>query len=198
MTMRPTPQNSVTAACESCGKTFSPRQPHHRQCDACFRPPPRGSGRRPSGAQQSQRRIPQFPLAYFEFDSENKPYLLPVFVSKEQMDPLANLLANGQPHLTTGQIRRFFNECRQIERLLNVEGRSWEQVSARFEKLSAHAQNASSGQNRKIPREFQEFIDINVNRVSSADDPRKAFLDGFIQHFEALVGFGAAHMRRDR
>ena len=203
-------RNSNSATCDSCGKTFNPRLPSHKLCDDCFRPPRRGSGDRQSGGgggQTGQRRqrdrrrprnappVPALPPAYFELDDKGEPYLLPAFVSRTTLDPLAQRLATAHPRLTTGQMRRFFNHCRQLERRLNVEGETWQQVSASFEALSAHAQNASSGLSAKIPIDFQNFIDGNIRRVSSADDPRKAFLDGFMPHFEALVGFGAAHMR---
>ncbi|MCY4583355.1 MAG: type III-A CRISPR-associated protein Csm2 [Chloroflexi bacterium] len=146
-----------------------------------------GRDRRPD-----QGAPPRFPDSYFGKDERGDDYLLPVFVSTE-VDELAKRFANGNPRLTTGQLRRFFNHCREIERRLRVEDRSWEQVSAEFVKLRSHAQNAEA--RRLIPRDFQQFIDRNVDRVTASENPRSAFLDGFIQHFEALVGFGSAYMR---
>ena len=138
--------------------------------------------------------LPKFPDSYFGTDNQGRSYLQSDFVSKKNVDPLAKQLAHrSNPKLTTGQIRRFFNHCREIERQLNVDGESWHQVSASFEALCYHAQNAVAA--RKIPREFQDFIDENVNRVVSAEEPETAFLDGFLPHFEALVGFGAAYLR---
>ena len=92
-------------------------------------------------------------------------------------------------------MRRFFNHCRQLERRLQADGESWEQVAAGFEVLCSHARYAQSA--RKVPVEFTKFIDDNVQRVVTDSNPREAFLRGFLPHFEALVGFGAAHMRRD-
>ncbi len=141
-----------------------------------------------------KRTLLKFPDSYFKPDKMDKSYLQPAFVSKKNVDPLAKHLGKyANPKLTTGQLRRFFNHCREIERRLKVDGESWEQVSARFEVLCCHAQNARSG--RKIPIEFQRFIDENVKRVVIAKEPKKAFLDGFLPHFEALVGFGAAHLK---
>lgn len=151
------------------------------------------SSRQPIGGQQG-REIPPLPDSYFIMD-EGKPCLHTAFVSKKTVDPLALSLARANPGLTTGQIRRFFNYCRDIERKLNVDGESWPKVAADFQSLSAHAHYACPGRNNKIPVEFRQFIDDNVNRVTSSDDPRVAFLEGFVPHFEALVGFGAAHMR---
>lgn len=148
--------------------------------------------RRGGNQQQQQPDIPQFPDSYFICD-QGEPCLHTAFVARNVVDPLARHLANANPRLTTGQIRRFFNHCREIERRLKVDGEIWPRVAADFQSLSAHAQYAASS--HKIPQGFQQFIDLNVNRVVSSEDPRAAFLDGFVPHFEALVGFGAAHMR---
>ena len=149
---------------------------------------------RGGGSQQNNLPMPTFPKSYFLPD-EKKPCLNTAFVSKKTVDPLAQGLADAHPRLTTGQIRRFFNHCRELERKLKVDGESWPRVAADFEALSAHAQYACPGRNNKIPVEFRQFIDDNVDRVTAAEDPRTAFLEGFLPHFEALVGFGAAHMR---
>ena len=138
---------------------------------------------------------PKFPDDYFATDSSGERYLRPEFVRKQQVDDLARRLANSRPGLTTGQVRRFFNHCRLIERRLSIDDESWERVSASFESLSYHAQNAAGS--NKIPRDFQDFIDANVKRVSSADNPKNAFLKGFVLHFEALVGYGAAHLKKE-
>ena len=143
-----------------------------------------------------RREAPRFPSNYFATDEENRRYLQPAFVARKTVDPLARQLArHARPALTTGQMRRFFNHCRQLERRLQADGESWEQVAAGFEGLCSHAQYAQSA--RKIPAEFRGFIDDNVQRVVSDGNPREAFLRGFLPHFEALVGFGAAHMRKD-
>lgn len=155
---------------------------------------PRERRGRGGGSRSPRGNLPKFPDSYFETDSQGRSYLQPAFVSKKNVDSLAEQLAyRSKPKLTTGQIRRFFNHCREIERQLNVDGESWHQVSAGFEALCYHAQNAVA--THKIPREFQDFIDKNVKRVVSAKEPERAFLDGFLPHFEALVGFGAAYMK---
>ena len=161
---------------------------------------PNRSGRGGQGRQRGNRpppklpNMPRFSDSYFGKDSKDRPYLLPEFVSKGKVDTLARRLANENPRLTTGQARRFFNHCREIERRLMFD-ESWEEVSASFESLSFHAQNAASSRPSKIPRGFQTFIDENVRRVTSSEDPERAFIEGFLPHFEALMGYGSAHMR---
>ncbi len=155
-----------------------------------------GHGRRrgqewPRGEQTA---MPTLPRSYFPTVDREPPCLDTAFVSKRNLDGMARHLArSARPALTTGQIRRFFNHCRVIERRLVVEGEPWKRVAASFEMLGCHAQNAQAA--HKIPRDFQRFIDENVDRVTSSADPKTAFLKGFLPHFEALVGFGAAHLK---
>ena len=150
--------------------------------------------RRPDRGER--REAPKFPSSYFAADEENRRCLQPAFVARKTVDPLARQLErHANPALTTGQMRRFFHHCRQLERRLQADGESWKQVAASFEALSSHTQYAQSA--HKIPVEFRRFINDHVQRVVTDSNPREAFLRGFLPHFEALVGFGAAHMRRD-
>ena len=151
--------------------------------------PERGRGGAP--ANRTRQEVPKLPSDYFAIDQDNRRYLQLPFVAKNTIDPLARQLY--QARLTTGQLRRFFNHCRQIERRLRTEDESWEQVSAKFQTLSAHAQYALSA--GKIPREFMEFVDTNIRRVEDDSNPCEAFLRGFMPHFEALVGFASLHLR---
>lgn len=138
--------------------------------------------------------MPALPRTYFLAGDEESPCLDTAFVSKRNLDGMARYLVySAKPALTTGQVRRFFNHCRVIERRLVVANESWKRVAASFEMLGCHAQNAQAA--RKIPRDFQGFIDDNIARVISYADPKTAFLKGFLPHFEALVGFGAAHLK---
>ena len=164
---------------------------------AGFRDKPRSEGGHPrdQGRRRDERTaMPSLPATYFSADAQDHPCLNTAFVSKGNMDPMARYFAkDARPRLTTGQVRRFFNHCRMIERRLALDGEPWERVSASFEMLSCHAQNAQAA--GKIPDEFQRFIEDNVARVVSSADPKTSFLEGFLPHFEALVGFGAAHLK---
>lgn len=147
------------------------------------------SGKR--GRRPSRPRARTFPDSYFQQDDGGHRCLRIDFVSRDKLEPLVEALRRQR--LTNGQMRRFFNHCREIERLLMVEGHSWDRVAARFASISAHAHNAAAS--KKIPRPFRTFIDENVRRVLASDHPREAFLMGFIRHFEALVGFSAGRLQ---
>ena len=151
----------------------------------------RGGGRHGGdGGRPGPRRLPD---SYFQPDPDGHPCLRHEFVSRRTLDPYVHAFATSKPRLTTAQMRRFFNHCREMERLLTVERYSWERVAARFASVSAHAHNAAAA--NKIPPKFRGFIDENVDRVLASDNPREAFLTGFLRHFEALVGFSAGRLR---
>ena len=65
---------------------------------------------------------------------------------------------------------------------------------AAFLILDATAADAFGKSPRKIPESFHEFIRCNVDAVHDEKD----FLEGFLPHFEALVGFGARFFQRER
>ena len=129
------------------------------------------------------------PKDYFGTDAKNRPYLLPEFVAKDKVSPLAEELASKQHDLTVGQLRRFFNHCRRIEQRLQEGGVSWERVAANFEMLRCYAYDARK--KGKIPAGFHAFIDGNVELVNQASDSELAFREGFMLHYEALVSYFA-------
>ena len=114
------------------------------------------------------------------------------FVAKATVEPLARKL--GQDRLTMSQLRRFFLYCRNIERRIRSRQTTWEQEKARVAKLSAFAADAAGKRPPKIPLLFRDFIDQKVKMVQSEKD----FLEGFMEHFEALVGFAALHLREEK
>jgi CRISPR type III-A-associated protein Csm2 len=111
------------------------------------------------------------------------------YVAKTNVETLARELARDG--LNMHQLRRFFNYCREIERRLRLH-QAWEAEEASVAKLSAFAADAAG--KSKIPKSFHHFIDENVQRTKSSDD----FLKGFMEHFEALVGFAALYMKEER
>jgi CRISPR type III-A-associated protein Csm2 len=122
---------------------------------------------------------------------DNAGHLRPEFVAKENVDNLARRF--DRDGLNMHQLRRFFNYCREIERRLRSES-SWEAERINVAKLSAFAADAAGKKPAKIPPSFREFLDKNVEQIHS----RKDFLEGFMEHFEALVGFSALYLKEER
>ncbi len=127
---------------------------------------------------------------YFDIDD----HLKPEYVSREKIEPLIQKMANGSPKLTTGQMRRFFRHCRTLETRLKSKAATWSELRTQFQFLDAAASDAYGKSQRKIPSLFYDFIQRNVHAVKSEKD----FREGFIPHFEALVGFGSLHIQKDR
>lgn len=124
---------------------------------------------------------------YFDGDGNLKPE----YVSRLKVDPLVQAMGQASPQLTAHQVRRFFQHCRAIEARLKAKQAGWGEVNADFRKLDVGAADAFGKSTKKIPRLFHDFIQRNVAAVHTEKD----FANGFIPHFEALVGFGAQHLR---
>ncbi len=133
---------------------------------------------------------PKWPDCLEDGYFDQSGHLLPGYVERERMEPLAQTMAGSRPELTTHQVRRFFQHCRAIEARLRA-GASWEAEQAAFRKLDVAAADAFGKSPPKIPVLFHDFIKRNVAAVRTERD----FLDGFLPHFEALVGFGTQYFR---
>lgn len=132
------------------------------------------------------------------FDAQGN--LKPEYVSRERVEPLveAMCLHHNQPRrdgLTSHQVRRYFGHCRAIEtRLKSATGATWASVLPEIKKLDVAAADGFAKRPGKIPDLFHDFVKTNVAAIKSEKD----FLNGFLPHFEALVGFGTAHFKRER
>ena len=113
------------------------------------------------------------------------------FTSREFLEKLVREMSRARPPLTNHQLRRFFQHCRAIESRLKTKKNNWRSVEANFRFVDAAAADAFGKSSRKIPAIFHEFIKRNVAAVRDEKD----FLKGFLPHFEALVGFGALHLK---
>jgi CRISPR type III-A-associated protein Csm2 len=132
---------------------------------------------------------------FYGKDEEGRPKLRLEYVSREKVEPLVQEMSRARPQLTMHQLRRFFQHCRATEAKLKQNAASWESEQANFAKLDSAAADAFGKEPKKIPRLFHDFIQRNVAAVKTKED----FLKGFLPHFEALVGFGALHLKeRDR
>jgi CRISPR type III-A-associated protein Csm2 len=117
--------------------------------------------------------------------------LHPGYVVRERMEPLARKMADAK--LTSNQVRRFFQHCRAIEARLRAKTSKWECELAQVKKLDVAVADAFGKSPPKVPEIFRDFIQRNVAAVRSEKD----FLEGFLPHFEALVGFGRFRSERN-
>lgn len=122
---------------------------------------------------------------YFDGDGN----LRPDYVSRKCMEPLVQEM--GRADLSMHQVRRFFHHCRAIEARLKARTSTWGAEQTVFAMLDVAAADAFGKKDRKIPALFHDFVRRNVAAVHTETD----FLRGFLQHFEALVGFGTKHLK---
>lgn len=140
------------------GKTSSPRPPGQRD---------HASGHRSDPSTSS-------PL----FDPAKSEVELVDSLAEEQADRLGNTSINS------AQLRRFFGEVKDLFRRLEA-GRSYKaEIEPLFKMMRSKASYAWRGGNNKIPKQFHDFIDNGVKKVSDEKEFRL-----FVKHFEAVVGF---------
>ena len=84
--------------------------------------------------------------------------------------------------LTSSQLRRFFNEFRQLEKKVRVD--DFPKVLPLIKMVKSKASYAANRSQSKIPKSFKEFLVNNINMINSKDD-----FVAFMLFFEAIVGF---------
>jgi CRISPR type III-A-associated protein Csm2 len=121
-------------------------------------------------------------------------YLKIDYVSRDKVEPFVKAICHSSPRLTTHQVRRYFGHCRFLETRLRGGSVPWEDVLPEVKKLAIAAADGLHKQPKKIPDLFHDFIQRNVDKIKNQKD----FLQGFLPHFEALIGFGQAHFDKGR
>lgn len=84
--------------------------------------------------------------------------------------------------LSSAQLRKFFNEFRQLEKKVGTEG--FDKVKPLIKMVKSKAAYASNPSNPKIPASFKNFLATNIDRIEI-----KREFQAFMLHFEAVVGF---------
>ena len=130
-------------------------------------------------------------LASGYFDAQSN--LKIEYVGRKWVEPLVKAMCQASNGLTSHQIRRYFGHCRAVESRLK-SGASWGSVLADIQKLDVAAADGIAKRPSKIPKLFHDFIRRNVAAIRTKED----FLNGFLPHFEALIGFGAIHLKKER
>jgi len=84
--------------------------------------------------------------------------------------------------LSSAQLRRFFNEFKQLEKKVKIEG--FEKIKPLIKMGKSKAAYAFNPKKPKIPSAFKDFLVNNINEINSEKD-----FQAFMLHFEAVVGF---------
>ncbi len=133
--------------------------------------------------------VDQFWLNYLSggyFDADG--YLRLEYVHRQRADELARALADAG--LTRTQLRRFFQHCRALETRLRSKQATWRSIAPDVTAIDSKAVASLRRANAAIPELFYDFLVKNVAAIASEKD----FLEGFLPHYAAVVGFGAAYI----
>jgi CRISPR-associated protein Csm2 len=169
--------NTGEAKCKSCGKSFTPREPHYKLCPDCNR---KG---RPAPSTRTSIFPPGYPN-YFDTDHVLKPEFVTSLA-----DDIAKELGQVWPKMTMHQLRAFYAHVKRQENALKNH-RPFKEVLVEISKLKAIANERASKE--KIPNYFRDFIDRNVDKSKDED----AFVKGFVEHFQAVVAYCAGTIER--
>lgn len=84
--------------------------------------------------------------------------------------------------LSSAQLRKFFNEFRQLEKKVDHQG--FEKILPLIKMVKSKASYAANPNNPKIIPQFRDFLINNTDEIKDSMD-----FKAFILHFEAVVGF---------
>ena len=84
--------------------------------------------------------------------------------------------------LSSAQLRRFFGEFRQLEKMVKVM--DFDRVKPLIKMVKSKASYAANPANPKIPESFKNFLIQNIDAINTKED-----FEAFMLHFEAVVGF---------
>lgn len=93
-----------------------------------------------------------------------------------------NMKIDSNRSLSSAQLRRFFNDFRQLEKKVKIEG--FEKIKPLIKMVKSKAAYASNPKKPKIPQAFKDFLVQHISSVNSEKD-----FQAFMLHFEAVVGF---------
>jgi len=157
-----------------CGKPI--RDPKFDTCYDC-------SQRRQGGGDRATQRLTDEYLKGGYFDVSGNIYedLLTTMA-----DQIAQMFAKAYPKLKNHQLRRFYQHTRAAENKLRMTS-DWPSTNVDIKKLKSFVAEAKGKD--KVPEVFYDFINRNIDWVKD----EKSFLQGFLEHFQAVVAYFTFH-----
>ena len=125
------------------------------------------------------------PENYFFTDSGQE------IIREELLDEKAKSLAQSfgedrRNPLSQTQLRRFFNDLRNLEKRVNRS--SFDEVKPLIKMVKSKVAYASKD---KIPHSFEKFMNDSISAIETKKD-----FEAFMLHFEAVVGFSKKYLDR--
>ena len=88
--------------------------------------------------------------------------------------------------LTQTQLRRYFNECRNLEK--KIEQTSFKRTSPLIKMVKSKVAYSHD----KFPQSFRHFLNDCIDEIKDEKD-----FKAFMLHFEAVVGFSKEYLKKD-
>ena len=120
----------------------------------------------------------RIPLKKFFSDSE-KEIINPELVDKAALDVAKQFEKNG---LNKNQLRKYYSEIKNIEKMFILKGSKWEPVEP-FVKMVKSKVYYGKGRKMRVDK-LAEFLEIYINKIEDAKDFR-----AFCKLFESVVGY---------
>ncbi|MFZ4437619.1 MAG: type III-A CRISPR-associated protein Csm2 [Syntrophales bacterium] len=161
--------------CAKCGKPL--KNDKFKYCFSC------NEGLKSSGGSGGpvESTLPQDYLSKGYFDDKGNLFERYV-VGKGDADLIAKQLGLDRPAMTNHQLRRFYRHVRAAENRLKMTD-NFPAVYIDLKRLEPFVAEAKG--KSKIPELFYIFMTKNLSAVKTEKD----FLNGFLEHFQAVVAF---------
>jgi CRISPR type III-A-associated protein Csm2 len=147
-----------------------------------------------SGQGGGSSKVPPQPSGgYFEEPKDPaKPGPLKLYyVEKDVLDAMVQDFERDG--LKMHQLRRFYNHCARIRKRLRNGESDWDHEKENVVRLTTFTASAKGA--KKIRDGFRNFLDYHVTSMIHSE---RDFLDGFMKHFEGVVGFASLYLRTDK
>jgi CRISPR/Cas system CSM-associated protein Csm2 small subunit len=96
---------------------------------------------------------------------------------------LAELFSKDPKVNKPTQVRKYYDYCKNLEGILKIKG-DFNYIKPDLLQLIPLTNNAVS--KGHISNSFRDFIEININQAIKSE---KNFIDGFLPHFQSLIGY---------
>lgn len=123
---------------------------------------------------------------YFHTD-ESKKEIKEDLLCKKAKELAKSFIDTNDKTLNSTQLRKFYMDVKQLERDFKIKGKeSWGSIRPFVKMLKSKVAYAypKNFKDRKIPKEFKDFMDTCVDNIKDPED-----FEGFLKHFEAVVGY---------
>ena len=110
-----------------------------------------------------------------------------------EADEIGGVLVRAK--LSNSQLRAFYNEVKALENKIGGKEENFPKNYPMVLMMKSKAAYKKGSQSSKIPPEFKDFIDENIDLIKkrNGEGKGKQAFDNFVIFFEAVVGYFYGH-----